>query len=34
LMMMSLAVEMKCPWHSITRRLWEALYESVGQLWS
>jgi len=30
LMMMSRAVEIKCPWHSITTRLWEALYESAS----
>jgi hypothetical protein len=30
LMMMSRAVEMKCPWHSITTRLWQALYESAS----
>jgi hypothetical protein len=34
LMMMSRAIEMKCPWHSITTRLWEALSEWFGQLWS
>jgi hypothetical protein len=27
LMMMSRAIEMNCPWHSITKRLWEALYD-------
>jgi hypothetical protein len=30
LMMMSRAIEMKCTWHSITTRLWEALYESAS----
>jgi hypothetical protein len=29
-MMMSCAIEMKCPWHSITTRLWEAPYESAS----
>jgi hypothetical protein len=29
-MMMSLAIEMKCPWHSITTRLWEAQNESAS----
>ena len=26
---MSFAVEMKCPWHSITTRLWGALYDLI-----
>jgi hypothetical protein len=30
LMMMSRALEMKCPWHSITTRFWEALDESAS----
>jgi hypothetical protein len=34
LMMMSRAIEIKCPWHSITTRLREAVYQGVGQLWS